>query len=155
MGINGGRKWGNMCVGDYPRSNESPDIMTIPNFSPYKVIHIPFFDSVRQDVMCGKLYFYPHQTILINMTKWTDLVIPTIDRLDTDKIRIVLEVKNIEIGVLYFERAKKGWTNKPITNGWVCVDAKVEGLYIHGGESVTPKELVAWCQELIENPHQE
>jgi hypothetical protein len=83
------------------------------------------------------------------MTKWTDLVIPTIDRLETDRVRIVLEVENIEIGVLYFEKAKKGWTKKPITNGWACVDAKVEGLYIHEGVSATPKELVAWCQELI------
>lgn len=83
------------------------------------------------------------------MTKWTDLVIPTIDMLDTDRVRIVLEVENIEIGVLYFEKAKKGWTNKPLTNGWTCVDAKVEGLYIYGGDSVTPKELIAWCQQQL------
>jgi len=57
----GGKMWesmvgesgGNSSVGDYPRSNESPDILTIPNFPPYKVIHIPFFDGVRQDVRCG------------------------------------------------------------------------------------------------------
>jgi hypothetical protein len=83
------------------------------------------------------------------MTKWTDLVIPTIDMLEPDRVRIVLEVENIEIGVLYFEKAKKGWTNKPLTNGWTCVDAKVEGLYIYGGDSVTPKELIAWCQQQL------
>lgn len=87
--------------------------------------------------------------ILINMTKWKDLVIPTIDMLETDRVRIVLEVKGEEIGVLYFEKAKRGWTKKPLTNGWTCVDAKVEGLYIYGGENVTPKELIAWCQEII------
>jgi hypothetical protein len=125
------------------------DKMTIPNFSPYKVIHIPFFDSVRHNVRCGKLYFYPHLLILINMTKWTDLVIPTIDMLEPDRVRIVLEVGGEELGVLYFEKAKKGWTNKPLTNGWTCVDAKVEGLYIYGGDSVTPKELVAWCQQQL------
>ena len=83
------------------------------------------------------------------MTKWTDLVIPTIDMIETDRARIVLEVRDVELGVLYFERAKKGWTNKPLTNGWTCVDAKVEGLYIYEGISVTPKELVAWCQQLL------
>jgi hypothetical protein len=90
------------------------------------------------------------------MTKWTDLVVPHIDMLDTDRARIVLEVKGeefplggVELGVLYFEKAKKGWTNKPLTNGWTCVEAKVEGLYIYGGESVTPKELVAWCQQQL------
>ena len=142
-----------MGVGDYPPFNKTPDIMTIPSFSPYKVIHIPFFDGVRHNVRCGKLYFYPHLLILINMTKWKDLVIPTIDRLDTDKIRIVLEVRGVELGVLYFEKAKRGWTKKPLTNGWTCVDAKVEGLYIYGGENITPKELISWCQELIDSPH--
>lgn len=83
------------------------------------------------------------------MTTWKEMIIPTVDMLDTDRARIVLEVGEVEIGVLYFERAKKGWTNKPLTNGWTCVDAKVEGLYIYGGDSVTPKELVAWCQVLL------
>jgi hypothetical protein len=83
------------------------------------------------------------------MTKWTELVVPHIDMLDTDRARIVLEVGGEELGVLYFEKAKKGWTNKPLTQGWTCVEAKVEGLYIYGGESVTPKELVAWCQQQL------
>lgn len=83
------------------------------------------------------------------MTKWKDLVVSHIDMLESDRARIVLEVGGEELGVLYFERAKKGWTNKPLTNGWTCVDAKVEGLYIYGGESITPKELIAWCQQLL------
>jgi hypothetical protein len=29
------------------------------------------------------------------------------------------------------------------------VDAKIEGLYVHGGEEITPKDMVAYCQELI------
>jgi hypothetical protein len=83
------------------------------------------------------------------MTKWTDLVVSHIDMLDTDRARIVLEVEGIEVGVLYFEKAKRGWTNKPLTNGWTCVDAKVEGLYVYGGESATPKDLIAWCQQQL------
>lgn len=46
------------------------------------------------------------------MTKWTDIVIPTIDRLEEDRARIVLEVGGQELGVLYFEKAKKGWTKQ-------------------------------------------
>jgi hypothetical protein len=49
VGESGGIWW----VGDYPHFNEPPDILTKPNFSPYKVIHITFFDSVRQNVRCG------------------------------------------------------------------------------------------------------
>jgi hypothetical protein len=33
-------------------------------------------------------------------------------------------------------------------NAWACVDAKIEGLYQHG-ESITPKDIVGRCQELI------
>lgn len=84
------------------------------------------------------------------MTTWRDNIKPIIEVLEEGRVRIVLEAYTHEIGVLYFEKAKKGWTNKPLTNGWTCIDAKVEGLYIHGGDGVTPKELVAWCQELLE-----
>lgn len=83
------------------------------------------------------------------MTEWKDSITPTIDRLGDDRIRIVLEVNEKEIGVLYFERAKKGWTNKPLTNGWTCVDAKVEGFFLYVGDNAVPKDLVEWCQNII------
>ena len=89
------------------------------------------------------------------MTKWRDIIKPTIDRLEHDRVRITLEVWDVELGVLYFEKAKRGWTKKPLTQGWTCVDARVEGLYIYEGISVTPKELVSWCQELIQNTSHE
>ena len=96
------------------------------------------------------IYFYMFQVYLYDMKTWKDIVVPTIDMLSEDRVRIVLEVEGIEVGVLYFEKAKKGWNTKPIRqNGWACVEAKVEGLYIYGGESATPKDLVAWCQQLI------
>ena len=71
--------------------------------------------------------------------------------MDPDRVRVVVTLLNeIELGVLYFEKAKKGWTNKPISmDGWRCVDAKVEGLYVHGGADLTPKDIVAHCQDLI------
>jgi hypothetical protein len=34
-------------------------------------------------------------------------------------------------------------------NAWGCVDAKVEGLYVYGGDEITPKDIVAKCQSLI------
>jgi hypothetical protein len=109
------------------------------------------FLIVTDRLSCGKLLYFIHtQTILMNMTTWKELVVPTLDRIEDDRIRITLHVEGMEIGVLYFEKAKRGYVNKPIIQkGWACVDAKVEGLYIYGGESITPKELVAWCQGLI------
>ena len=83
------------------------------------------------------------------MTKWTDLVIPTIDMLEPDRVRIVLEVENIEIGVLYFEKAKNSFQNKPLTmNSWRCVDAKVEDETIFN-EDFIPKDMIGKCQDLI------
>ena len=66
------------------------------------------------------------------------------------RIRITVSLnEEVELGTLYFERAKKTFQRKPLgMNGWACVDAKIEGLY-QVGESITPKEIVAHCQELI------
>jgi len=120
-----------------------------------------FFSSDRQDVMWSSSLFlyvpnvsfihYVHKCdILYVMKSWKDMVVPKVEEIEEDRIRITLHVEGMEIGILYFEKAKRGYVNKPILQeGWACVDAKVEGLYIYGGESVTPKELVAWCQELI------
>ena len=70
--------------------------------------------------------------------------------IEDNRIRIVVSLNdNIELGTLYFEKVKRGFTNKPLSmNAWACVDAKIEGLY-QQGESITPKEIVAKCQELI------
>ena len=55
----------------------------------------------------------------------------------------------VELGTLYFERAKNTFQRKPITmNGWACVDAKINELYDMGGE-ITPKEIVSHCQDII------
>ena len=68
-----------------------------------------------------------------------------------NRVRVIVNIKDIELGVLYFERPKMGWLRKPIMpTKWVCVDAKIEGLYTYGGNDITPKEIVALCQELIE-----
>jgi hypothetical protein len=36
-----------------------------------------------------------------------------------------------------------------MSNKWRCVDAKIEGLYVHGGESLTPRDLMEWAQEKV------
>jgi hemolysin-activating ACP:hemolysin acyltransferase len=71
-------------------------------------------------------------------------------QLDEMKTRIVISLYEKELGTLYFEKAKRAFTNKPVgMNSWACVDAKVEGLYVVGGEDITPKDIVAYCQQLL------
>ena len=71
-------------------------------------------------------------------------------QIEEGRVRIVVSLnEEIELGTLYFEKVKRGFTNKPLSmNAWACVDAKIEGLYQHG-ESITPKDIVGRCQELI------
>lgn len=76
-----------------------------------------------------------------------------ITEMDPDRRRV--EVYYVDgriresLGVLYFERAKKSFSRKPIgLNEWACVDAKVEGLYTID-EKITPKDIVDHCQVLI------
>ena len=71
-------------------------------------------------------------------------------KIEEGRIRIVVSLnEDVELGTLYFEKVKRGFTNKPLSmNSWACVDAKIEGLYQHG-ESITPKDIVGRCQELI------
>lgn len=71
-------------------------------------------------------------------------------QLDDMRIRIVISLYEKELGTLYFERAKRSFKNKPVgMNSWACVDAKVEGLYVNGGDHITPKDIVAHCQGLL------
>jgi len=74
----------------------------------------------------------------------------SLTQIEEGRVRIVVSLnETMELGTLYFEKVKRGFTNKPLSmNAWACVDAKIEGLYQHG-ESITPKEIVGRCQELI------
>lgn len=75
-------------------------------------------------------------------------------KIDSDKIRfeVYYVVENVVkelLGVLYFEKAKKTFNIKPISlNEWLCVDAKVEGLYTKNG-NVTPVQIIGICQQKI------
>ena len=53
------------------------------------------------------------------------------------------------LGILYYEKAKRTFQRKPVgMDAWVCVDAKVEGLYTKD-EKITPKQIIARAYEEI------
>ena len=85
------------------------------------------------------------------MNYTVDTLTYQMDQIEEGRIRIVVLLnEEVELGTLYFERAKKSFNRKPIgMNAWGCVDAKVEGLYVYGGDEITPKDIVAKCQSLI------
>ena len=91
--------------------------------------------------------FICSESIFINM----DIQLTyNLTEVEVGRVRVVVSLnEQIELGTLYFEKVKRGFTNKPLSmNSWACVDAKIEGLY-QVGESITPKDIVAHCQELI------
>jgi hypothetical protein len=94
---------------------------------------------------------YVPQLIFIHMEITVDTLSYTMDQIEEGRIRMVVSLnEDIELGTLYFEKAKKTFQRKPIgMNAWACVDAKIEGLYQIGGESITPKDIVRKCQDLI------
>jgi hypothetical protein len=92
--------------------------------------------------------FFPIIYYVIDMDKLTY----DINKIGEDRICVEVSVSRITMGLLYFEKPKRGWINKPILpTKWSCVDAKVEGLYEYGGDILTPKDIVSKCQELIMN----
>ena len=76
----------------------------------------------------------------------------TVTVITQDRVAVEVTLLNeVSLGVLYFEKPKQTWVNKPIMpTKWRCVDANVEGVFQWGGEKVSPKELVEWAQELVE-----
>ena len=75
---------------------------------------------------------------------------PHLQTMDDGRIRIIFSVGEQEMACLYYENAKKTWTNKPISmNQWRCVDAKITDKVIYINGLVEPKDLVGWGQELI------
>lgn len=84
------------------------------------------------------------------MRTYKEILTPTVERMDNNVVRVIFYIKEIEMVCLYYERPKKGWTNKPIMpQVWRCSDAKVSDntMYVEG--LIEPKELVGWGQDLI------
>ena len=74
-----------------------------------------------------------------------------IEEIGDERYRVEIKLFNeVTLGILYFENPKQKWLTKPIMSDKLrCVDAKIEGLYVYGGESITPKMMVAKCQDLL------
>lgn len=91
--------------------------------------------------------------MIILMTGYTidNLTYKVEELVEGERIRVSIYVEQtVEVGSLYFERAKRSFNRKPVgMNGWVCVDAKVGGLYDYGGDNFTPKDIVNKAQQLI------
>ena len=81
---------------------------------------------------------------------YKNILTPTLTKMDDGTIRIIFSMNEEEMVCLYYEVAKRGWTNKPVlSNKWRCVDAKVMNPDIYENKIVEPKDLVGWGQELI------
>ena len=70
-------------------------------------------------------------------------------QIEDNRIGVTITNEDKVVGILYFEKAKLNFTNKPISMGsWACVDAKIENQEIFH-EGFTPKQMVGECQEII------
>jgi hypothetical protein len=75
-----------------------------------------------------------------------DILTYNLTEMEPDRLRITITQNDIELGSLYYERAKRSFQRKPIgMNAWGCVDAKVEGLY-EVNTDITPTEVMNKCQ---------
>ena len=79
-----------------------------------------------------------------------EILTPTLEVTGDGVIRVIFYMGEVEMVCLYYEKAKKGWTNKPIMpRAWRCVDSKVSDATIYDQGLIEPKELVGWGQDLI------
>ena len=70
-------------------------------------------------------------------------------QIEDNRIGVTVTNEDKVVGILYFEKAKLNFTNKPLSMGsWACVDAKIEDQEIFN-EEFTPKQMVGECQEMI------
>jgi hypothetical protein len=95
--------------------------------------------------MGGLFTLFTNVDIFIHMTDF----IYKMDKME-ERIRFIISFNEEEVGSLYFEKAKKGFTNKPLSmDAWVCVDAKIERLYEVSDYEIFPKDIVEVCQKMI------
>jgi len=81
-----------------------------------------------------------------------DFIVPTVTHLEDGRIRVELYSKETKVflGMLYFERAKNGFTRKPVgLNKMLCSDAKIETLF-NLYPKVEPKDVLDYCRSLLE-----
>ena len=90
--------------------------------------------------------------MFLTYTLWyMDKLTYELTHLEQDRIRIVVTMMGgeVELGTLYFEKAKRSFSRKPVgMDQWACVDAKVEDETIFN-EDFIPKDMIGKCQDLI------
>jgi hypothetical protein len=69
---------------------------------------------------------------------------------DDSRYRFEIIKEEVSMGLLYFERAKKGFLRKPLISGWVCVDATIDPK-LYEDETITPKGIIDECYSLLIN----
>ena len=132
----------------------SPDFLSESK----KVIPKPYVENffIHTDISSGgyrvdgTLYFYMFLNyVLPYMDKLSyDITLITPDRISVEVLFNIGKLTE-SLGILYFEKAKRGYVRKPIgLNSWACVDAKVEGLYTKD-ESITPAQIIEECRKRI------
>lgn len=133
---------------------------------PKKVIPKPRVENffIHTDIssggyrVSGTLYFYMFHNYVLPYMESTnvdtsaklsyDITLITPERISVEVLFKVGELTE-SLGILYFEKAKRGYVRKPIgLNSWACVDAKVEGLYTKD-ESITPAQIISECRNRI------
>lgn len=74
-----------------------------------------------------------------------------VTRMGPDRMRVEFHVDGAEYLSLYYERAKKGFVNKPlIQEGYACVEAKYSDGDIYAlFPKLTPRKLMEWGQEIV------
>ena len=78
-----------------------------------------------------------------------------IKQLEPDRLCVEISVGGKSLGLVYYERAKKGYNTKPVSmDRWVCVDANVKDIYVYGSmeiEHLTPKVLMEWALDFLKS----
>ena len=82
--------------------------------------------------------------------KGMEELIFNLSEMDYDRFRVTItDTDHNEKGVLYFEKVKTSFNRKPISmNSFVCVDAKITGLYDMGGD-YSSLDILNRCQEIL------
>ena len=103
----------------------------------------------QPDTMTGEVF--PLQITNKLYVPLMDFITPKVEPLSEDRYRIELFSSNggEYYGVLFYERAKRGYNNKPITKGWTCVDASVQQKLYNDNPEVTPLQVLQWGMSLV------
>lgn len=78
-------------------------------------------------------------------------IVPYVTRMGEDRVRVEFWYGEAEYLTLYYEKAKKGFVNKPVgMDAWTCVEAKYsDGDLYSLFEGLTPRMMMEWGQELV------